>query len=84
METTKAQTNGKLNINLEALSNEGKLAVLGQKRVMYLQSQYDAEIEYKIADRLKDEQAKKAQMERLKRLEQALELIDEELATCGG
>lgn len=79
----RVQANGKLNTSLEALSNEGKLAVLGQKRIIYLQSQYDAEIEYKIADKLKDDQAKKAQMDRLKRLEQALELIGEELAACG-
>mgnify|MGYP001570317244 CR=1 FL=1 len=76
--------NGKIATTIESLSTEGKLAVLNQKRIMYLQSQYDAEIEYRIADRLQDEPAKKAQMDRLKRLEQALELIDEELATCGG
>lgn len=75
--------NGKLTTTLESLSLEGKLEVLNRKRTLYLQSQYDAEIEYRIADRLQDEAAKKSQMERLKRLEQALGLIDEELATCG-
>lgn len=85
METTKTQpTNGKLNTVLEDLSNEGKLAVLGQKRVMYLQSRYDAEIEYRIADRLGDEQAKKAQMDRLKRIEQVIELVEEEITTIDG
>lgn len=84
MEATKTQpTNGKLNSTLEALSNEGKLEVLKQRRTLYLQSQYDAEIEYKIADRLKDDQAKKAQMDRLKRIEQALELVEEEMVAIG-
>lgn len=80
METIKQPTNGKLNTSLEALSNEGKLEVLNQRRTLYLQSQYDAEIEYKIADRLKDETAKKAQMDRLKRIEQAIEVIEETIA----
>lgn len=81
--TIDQSTNGTVSTTLESLSTEGKLAVLKQKRTIYLQSRYDAEIEYKIADRLKDDQAKKAQMERLKRLEQALELIDEEIISCG-
>lgn len=84
METTKTQTNGKISTTLEALSNEGKLEVLKQRRTLYLQSQYDAEIEYKIADRLKDEQLKKTQMDRLKRIEQAIELIEETIAAIDG
>lgn len=81
--TIDQSTNGTVSTTLESLSTEGKLTVLKQKRTIYLQSRYDAEIEYKIADRLKDDQAKKAQMDRLKRLEQALELIDEEIISCG-
>lgn len=81
MGTTKTQpTNGHI---VTDLTSEVMLEILSQKRQLYCNSRYAAELEYKIADRLKDDQAKKAQMEVLKRLEQAIELIDEEIAKIG-
>lgn len=64
----------------DELTNEVRLDILKAKKQGYLQVRYDSEIEYRIADRLKDDNAKKAQMDRLKRIEQAIELIDEETA----
>lgn len=65
------------------LTCEIRLEILKAKKQGYLQARYDSEIEYRIADRLKDDNAKKAQMERLKRIEQAIELIDEEIMSIG-
>lgn len=82
MDKVKEQSpNGHL-AETDELSSEIRLEILKAKKQGYLQARYDSEIEYRIADRLKDDNAKKAQMERLKRIEQAIELIDEELAAC--
>lgn len=82
--TTKDQpANGHLTAT-DQLANEVRLEILKAKKQGYLQARYDSEIEYRIADRLKDDNAKKAQMERLKRIEQAIEFIDEEVAQLDG
>lgn len=63
----------------DELAPEIKLEILQQKRSQYLQARYDAVIESKIADLLEDAELKKTQVERLKRIQKAIELIEQEI-----
>lgn len=73
------EQNGKF-VEADELSTEIKLTILQQKRDQYLHSRYDAEIECRIANLIDDENLKKAQIERLKRIQKALDLINKEIA----
>lgn len=80
MENIKEATNQNGKIISDELSPEIKLLILQQKRDQYLHTRYDAEIECKIANLIDDDNLKKAQVDRMKRIQKALDLINQEIA----
>lgn len=80
-ESELVRQNGKVAEESNELSPEIKRLILEQKRTQYLHTRYDAEIECKIADLIEDKGLKDQGVERLKRIQKALDLISKEMTT---
>lgn len=81
METTKTQTNG-TTVTSE-LSSMDMLEVLKEKRKAYFRLRYDTDLDYSIAKRLDDEPLKERLLKQLKRIEEAINFINEEIEKIG-
>ena len=62
------------------LSSQARLEVVQAKIAQYEQSAYSAELDARVAERLNDDRMRQAAAESLKRIEQAQDVLREELA----
>jgi len=67
----------------ESLTPDQQVAVIRQKIQSYQAAELDSQLEYEIAMELGDDNAKEAQMERLKRIKKALALLERKLGDTG-
>lgn len=63
----------------DELPDDVKLEVLKEKRKAYFRARFDADVDYRIGQRLEDESLKQRQLNQIRRIEQAIELINEEI-----
>lgn len=61
------------------LTNADMLEVLKEKRKSYFRLRYDTDLDYSIAKRLEDEPLKERLLKQLKRIEEAINFINEEI-----
>lgn len=78
MDTTKERSpNGA--VTTGELSNADMLEILKEKRKSYFRLRYDTDLDYSIAKRLDDEPLKERLLKQLKRIEEAINFINEEI-----
>lgn len=61
------------------LTNADMLEVLKEKRKAYFRLRYETDLDYSIAKRLEDEPLKERLLKQLKRIEEAINFINEEI-----
>lgn len=84
MENTTVSPNGTIEAESGQLSSLDILEILNDKLKAYLKLRYDTELDYGIAGRLNDEALKEQMLTKLKRIEEAIRFIEEEIAKQTG
>lgn len=78
MDKTLTSPNG--TVTTGELTSADMLDILKEKRKAYFRSRFDTDLEYRIAQRLEDDQLKERLLKQLKRIEGAINFINEEIA----